>query len=134
MSFWSRIFNSECSTCEVLKEQLKLERERAQACPTCDTLKVQIGIEQAKLREFTDHILHPPTPEIPSQVEMPKPIEARHIPWSMQQARLEAQSKKKHTELVAKEEERATKLAEDKAKEIVSTAGLEKELGVATDG
>jgi len=128
MSFWARIFNSECPTCEVLKEQLRLERERAQACPTCDTLKVQIGIEQAKLREFTNHILHPTMPVVETNENMPQPILPKHVPWNIQQQKLEVKDKREHARLLEEQQVKTSELTEEKKKEI---SALEEELGVS---
>ena len=124
MSVWSRLFNTECSTCEVLKEQLRFERERAQAS---DILITQVGTEQKRVRELTDHILHPVQPASVPESETPQPLLPKRVPWAVTQRQLELADRHKASEVLKEESAASDKLKADKVQEI---GELEAEMGV----
>lgn len=100
------IFSSECKTCEVLKDQLRVERERVKECPTCESLRTQLERVQAENTRLMNHIINPPKLEGRTEApETPLPIPPKTLPWNIRRQMLEAEDRRKAEILRQREQE-----------------------------
>ena len=113
-----------CPTCEILKTlvnnlQAEIQELKNVECRTCDTLKIQLGIEQSEKRKLLEHIINPPKPDVPAVDMTPQlPIKPKHVPWTMRQQKLEADSRAEAQRLRAEQDAKANEILTDKQKEI----------------
>lgn len=107
VNFFHHLFNPHCPECTV---------ERG--CKNCETLRSLLDTEKFEKSQLLNTLLHKDQSSQPMEVELPKPITSKHIPWNVRRQMLEAEDRE--TARLLKKQQAETKQIEE----------LEKELGV----
>lgn len=109
IKFLHHLFNPHCAEC-------LLELHEARVCASCETLKMEIERLRIENVRLLDRILEKPKEEMRTDLSDLKPIMPKTIPWNTRKQMLESQDR-----------DTAQRLKENQA---ISTADLEKELGI----
>lgn len=149
--FFHELFNPHCSHCErqrieqleqqelqreidIIAQEKLLERERElEVCQSCINLKMELATAHQLTNKLLEKLTEQPKEEVVHQPIQNKVIGPSHIPWGIQRAKLEADSRLEANRLKALAENGAAKPS---AELIENLEALESTLGIgdATTG
>lgn len=112
--FFHELFNPHCLHCEQVRKQeleqelvneeaerilreKELDQEREDnICGSCEILKIELAKANTRIDSLLDKLTNKPTVEIPVEENVErKPIQTRHIPWTVRKQQLEQASRER---------------------------------------
>jgi hypothetical protein len=131
IKFFHQLIQPHCPDCI---SQLEMEMEEKKYCSSCATLQMELATANKRIDDLLTKLTDKPfIAEVTAPAQPQQVIQTRHLPWSVQRQRLEAQSKLRAQELRQNNvaQERAAK--PDSDNNVSTTDKLEQELGINTN-